>query len=234
MFGLLVRRLSGKAKPPPKANVLIKPSPTPRPPKDPPDTCYDPEEVAHCEIDVDDFVRPAAYRQFEDPSEKLGPGAGKTGPYRNTHYFGHHRFSFVELQSQAISLREVRRATGGAQCTTQEDMADDDDEPGDDCLEAMKERDKENDCKLAKQAKEEELSKLADWCKEMEKKQGEGKDAPCGNENVPKAIESEVNKILSECAGKLKKAVDLVKTVEDEKFKLSDMFDKPDKPDCDK
>lgn len=228
MLWLLVRRLSGKSKPPPMSKVLIKPSPTPRPPKDPPDTSYDPEEVTHLEIEVDDFVRPAAYRQFEDPCEQLGPGAGKSGPYRNTHYFGHHRFSFVELQSQSISLREERRSNGGAQCTTQEDMADDDDEPGDDCLEAMKERDKENDSKLAVQAKEEEMAKLKEWCKEIEKKQAEGKDAPCGNENVPKAIESEVNKILSECAGKLKKAVDLVKTVEEETCKLSDKFDKPD------
>lgn len=229
MFRLLVRRLSGKSKTPPKPKVHVKPSPTPRPPKDPPDTCYNPTEVGHSEIDVDDFVRPAAYRQFTDPCEQLGPGAGMSGPYKNTQYFGHHRFSFVELQSQSVALRDVGRSNGGAQCTNQEDASKDDDEPADDCLESMKERDKEIDCKLAAQAKDEAMSKLASWCKDIEKQQEGGKDEPCDKEvksQLPKSVENEVAKILSECAGRLKKAVDLVKTTE-EKCK------KPDKPDCD-
>lgn len=259
MFRFLLRRLSSsscgsKSKPPPpKKELRCKPAPTPRPPKDPPEP-YDPCEVGHSDIDVDDFVRPAVYRQFSDPCEQLGPGAGSSKPYKNAQYFGHHRFSYVELQSQSVALRDERRSSGGALASNQTGAAQsDDDEPADDCLESMKQRDKENDAKLAVQKKNAELEKLAKWCKEVQNTQNK-------EEEKAKSVEKEVTNILQECAGKLKKAVDLVEKVCDKpvksdnsakcdkpvktdkpvkcdkpvKSEKSDKPDKPDKPDCDK
>ncbi|KAL7740345.1 hypothetical protein ACLKA6_018785 [Drosophila palustris] len=199
-----------------------KASSTPRPPKDPPDEGYHPESVDHPEIEVSDFVRPQAYRQFEK-SEVLGPNAGKSKEYKNAQYFGYHRFSFYELQNQSMELRDERRLSGGIQLSMGEE---EEEEILDDSLEVMKEREAEFDKALAAQSKDDEKKKLKDWCLAMEKKQEEvcGKDdekklkewceemekkqqerAKKGQklenekEKIRKTIDKRVNEILSEC-----------------------------------
>ncbi|XP_034472506.1 golgin subfamily A member 6-like protein 6 [Drosophila innubila] len=216
-----------------------KASNTPRPPKDPPDEGYRPQSVDHQEVEVSDFVRPQAYRQFNGSDEVLGPGAGKTKDYKNAQYFGYHRFSFVELQNQSMELRDERRLNGGIQVNMGED---DEEECLDDRLEAMKEREEEFDKALAAQLKDGEKAKLKDWCLAMEKKQEEmhkaqmsskddekklkewceeiekkqqerakkGQKLDNKTEKVQKAIDKRVSEILTDCTDKLKKTGDAI------------------------
>ncbi|KAH8402915.1 hypothetical protein KR222_000092 [Zaprionus bogoriensis] len=242
MFRLLLRSFCNTAppkdpKPRLKPKLSSKPSNTPRPPKDPPDEGYSPGEVTHVEIEVAEFVRPSAYRQFSEPNERLGPGAGAAQAYKNSHYFGYHRFSYNELQNQSLELRDEQRLSGGIAVQTETD-AQKTDELDDDCLEAMQQREQENDEKLADQAKEKELSKLTAWCKQIEKKQEQMAELQVANtlgdeelkawcqerekkkkqqetdkkdkKDMEQSVESRITEILAECTGKLQKVVKLV------------------------
>ncbi|XP_039484971.1 axoneme-associated protein mst101(2) [Drosophila santomea] len=172
---VILRRLSDKPK------LSNKPSNTPRPPKDPPDEGYQPTSVDHEGIDVAPFVRPSSFRQFSGPDEKLGPGAGKALPYKNSSYFGYHRFSFMELMVTTVELRDERRLDGGLQAAIE---ADEEPEGGEAQLETMKKLEGECDAILANQAKKAEEAKasakeekclqamsdeeLKEWCKKKE------------------------------------------------------------------
>ncbi|XP_030242008.1 uncharacterized protein LOC115563364 [Drosophila navojoa] len=173
-----------------------KPSNTPRPPKDPPDEGYEPQCVAHAGIEVADFIKPKAYRQFSGPNEPLGPGAGLNKKYKNGNYFGYHRFSFVELQNQAVGLRDERRACGGAPVPTEEDV---DDEKRDDNLESMKEQEKKCEEQLATQAKDKKVASK----KAKEKKLEHMCELRRQKEKVAKSIDKEINIVLSDCENKL-------------------------------
>ncbi|EDV99374.1 GH13815 [Drosophila grimshawi] len=164
-------KTSTKPKEPPKPKLSSKLSNTPRPPKDPADEGYAPDSVNHEGIEVADFVRPEAYRQFSGPDECLGPGAGKKYDYKNAHYFAYHRFSFVELQNQSLELRDERRISGGVQVIIEVDA--DEDDFADNSLEAMRDRQAECDEQLTAQAKDIENEKLQAWCDSIEKKQQE-------------------------------------------------------------
>ncbi|KAH8391554.1 hypothetical protein KR200_010509, partial [Drosophila serrata] len=131
---------------------------TERPPKDPPDEGYEPTSVDHDGIDVPDFVHPAAFRQFSGPDEQLGPGAGKSEKYKNGHYFAYHRFSFHELQAQAIDLRNEMRLDCGLQASIE---ADGEKEELEKELGTMKKLEEECDEILAAQAKEIEAEEKA-------------------------------------------------------------------------
>ncbi|EDW12444.2 uncharacterized protein LOC6577027 [Drosophila mojavensis] len=173
-----------------------KPSNTPRPPKDPPDEGYEPQCVAHDGIEVPEFIKPKAYRQFCGPDEPLGPGAGLNKKYKNGHYFGYHRFSFVELQNQSVGLRDERRACGGAPVPTEEDV---DDEKRDDNLESMKEQEKKCEEQLATQAKEKKVASK----KAKEKKLEKMCELRRQKEKVAKSIDKEISIVLSDCEDKL-------------------------------
>ncbi|XP_020808004.1 vicilin-like seed storage protein At2g18540 [Drosophila serrata] len=141
-----------------------------------------PTSVDHDGIDVPDFVHPAAFRQFSGPDEQLGPGAGKSEKYKNGHYFGYHRFSFHELQTQAIDLRNEMRLDCGLQASIE---ADGEKEELEKELGTMKKLEEECDEILAAQAKEIEaeekaleemtVNELEEWClkKEAEIKEKE-------------------------------------------------------------
>lgn len=171
-----------------------KPSNTPRPPKDPPDEGYEPGKVEHDMIEIPEFIKAKAYRQFSGPNEILGPGAGLNQVYKNGFYFGYHRFSFVELQNQALKLRDERRENCGVQASTEDNIED---EERDDCLDSIQQQELECDKQLAAQAKE--------------KKKTEEKNVNNGNElaniceifnqksKVGKSLESHIAKLLSFC-----------------------------------
>ncbi|XP_034666887.1 caldesmon-like [Drosophila subobscura] len=167
MYKLLSRRpFSGKVK-----KMSSKLSNTQRPPKDPPDEGYEPTCIDHDGIQVPDYVRPAAFRQFSGPEEKLGPGAGKGLEYKNAQYFAYHRFSFVELQNQALELRDERRLSGGIQDAIE---ADEEEECNEGSVKAMKELESECEKIIAVQAKQlEEAKKQKELCEAQEKKQQE-------------------------------------------------------------
>ncbi|BFF95751.1 caldesmon-like [Drosophila madeirensis] len=165
MYKFLSRRpFSGKVK-----KMSSKLSNIQRPPKDPPDEGYEPTCIDHDGIQVADFVRPAAFRQFSGPEEKLGPGAGKGREYKNAQYFAYHRFSFVELQNQAVELRDERRLSGGIQDAIE---ADEEEECNEGSVKAMKELEAECEKIIAVQAKQlEEAKKQQELCEAQEKKQ---------------------------------------------------------------
>ncbi|KAH8378520.1 hypothetical protein KR093_011791, partial [Drosophila rubida] len=146
---------------------------TPRPPKDPPDEGYHPESVDHADIEPDDLVRPQAFRKFQSPKEVLGPGAGSSKAYKNPQYFGYHRFSYVELQNQAMELRDERRTSGGVQPIMGED---DEDECPDDSIEAMQAMEAECNAALKAQAKSDQKGQLKAWGTALEKKQEEQRE----------------------------------------------------------
>lgn len=225
--------MSSKDKSKKSSKSSSKPSNTPRPPKDPPDEGYAPESVNHEDIEVSDFVNPEAFRQFSHPEEKLGPGAGKNKEYKNTQYFGYHRFSFVVLQNQSLEVRDERRVGGGVQVITE---ADEQEDSSDDSLESIKQREAECDEQLAAQAKDIENVKLKAWCDSIEKKQrelaelqmsnksGENKNLNLTSDNKSKltqdntsnekqkeedhiktTIDQKIAEILTDCEGKLGK-----------------------------
>ncbi|KAH8262941.1 hypothetical protein KR044_002279, partial [Drosophila immigrans] len=188
---------------------------TPRPPKDPPDEGYQPQSVDHEDIDPPDFVRPEVFRQFE-PNEVLGPGAGISKGYKNTQYFGYHRFSYVELQNHSMELRDERRLSGGVQAHMGEE---DEDECPDDSLDAIKALEAECDEALKAQMKDEEKDTLKAWCTLMEKKQEEIREVKkCEDsekqklqacktiEKVEKIIDKGAKKIVEECVQKMEKS----------------------------
>ncbi|XP_041449748.1 axoneme-associated protein mst101(2) isoform X1 [Drosophila obscura] len=157
---LLCRQFSGKVK-----KLSSKLSNTQRPPKDPPDEGYEPTCIDHDGIQVSEFVRPSAFRQFSGPDEKLGPGAGKGLEYKNAQYFGYHRFSFVELQSHAVEMRDDRRLSGGIQDAIE---ADEEEECNDASVKTMKEMESECDKIIAVQAKQ--LEEAEQKAKQLEAK----------------------------------------------------------------
>ncbi|XP_060666782.1 sperm-specific protein Don juan-like [Drosophila nasuta] len=193
---------------------------TPRPPKDPPDVGYQPQSVDHEDIELADFVRPEAFRQFQSPDEVLGPGAGMSKEYKNPQYFGYHRFSYVELQNQSMELRDERRVNGGVQANMGED---DEDECPDDSIEAMMAQEAECNETLQAQAKDaekdREKNKLKTWCVATEKKQEEIREVQKCEEiekkklqdsksksKIEKTIEKGAKEIMEECVKKMEKS----------------------------
>ncbi|EDW64442.2 caldesmon [Drosophila virilis] len=213
--------MSSKDKSKKSSKSSSKPSNTPRPPKDPPDEGYAPESVNHEDMEVSDFVNPEAFRQFSSPEERLGPGAGKNKEYKNAHYFGYHRFSFVVLQNQSLEVRDERRIGGGVQVITE---ADEQEDSSDDSLESIKQQEAECDEQLAAQAKDIENEKLKAWCDSIEKKQRELAELQMSNQSdenkdqvktsnekqkeedqIKTTIDKKIAEILTECEGKLGK-----------------------------
>ncbi|EDV50261.1 stress response protein NST1 [Drosophila erecta] len=236
----ILRRLCDKPK------LSNKPSNTPRPPKDPPDEGYQPTSVDHDGIDVAPFVRPSSFRQFSGPDEKLGPGAGKALPYKNSCYFGYHRFSFMELMSTAVELRDERRLDGGLQASIE---ADEESESGDNQLETMKKLEGECDAILANQAKQAEKAKekclqdmseeeLKEWCKQKEedikKKEQEKKDAKCSpkEKNIQDMSEEELKVWCQKKEEDIKKKEQLKKDAEAKDCKEKQNTEAAEKTKC--
>ncbi|EDX08899.1 vicilin-like seed storage protein At2g18540 [Drosophila simulans] len=233
---VILRRLCDKPK------LSNKPSNTPRPPKDPPDEGYKPTSVDHNGIDVPPFVRPSSFRQFSGPDEKLGPGAGKALPYKNPTYFGYHRFSFMELTSTAVELRDERRLDGGLQAAIE---ADEETECGEAQLETMKKLEGECDAILSNQAKKiqqaeekclQEMSEeeLKEWCKKKEedikKKEQEKKEAN-SSPKEKKIQDMSEEELKAWCQ---KKEEDIKKKEQEKEKKIQDMSEEELKAWCQK
>ncbi|EDW50153.1 vicilin-like seed storage protein At2g18540 [Drosophila sechellia] len=233
---VIIRRLCDKPK------LSNKPSNTPRPPKDPPDEGYKPTSVDHNGIDVPPFVRPSSFRQFSGPDEKLGPGAGKALPYKNPTYFGYHRFSFMELTSTAVELRDERRLDGGLQAAIE---ADEETECGEAQLETMKKLEGECDAILSNQAKKmqqaeekclQEMSEeeLKEWCKKKEediKKKEQEKMEAKSSPKEKKIQDMSEEELKAWCQ---KKEEDIKKKEQEKEKKVQDMSEEELKAWCQK
>ncbi|XP_064535243.1 uncharacterized protein LOC135426169 [Drosophila montana] len=217
--------VSSKGKSKKSSKLSNKPSNTPRPPKDPPDEGYAPDSVNHEDIEVSDFVHPEAYRQFRSPEERLGPGAGKNKEYKNAHYFGYHRFSFVVLQSQSLDVRDERRVGGGVQVITE---PDDEEDSSDDSLESIKSQEAECEEQLAAQAKDIENVKLKAWCDSIEKKQKELAELQMANKLCEEKDLNLTKLNQDKTSNEKQKVEDKIKTTIDKKISeiLTDCEDK--------
>ncbi|XP_037961139.1 uncharacterized protein LOC119690201 [Teleopsis dalmanni] len=82
-----------------------------------PSSCQDQlNTTIHNKFEVPDFLCEDVFRKFESKDEKLGPGAGKCDKYKNAEYFGYHRFSFADLVTTSLDLRDQRIKDDGARC----------------------------------------------------------------------------------------------------------------------